>query len=154
MAIHFFPKGYLPSGKNLTGLGNYYFRNLFSKHMQAFIKKLSIFSITIAIMVFLWNHIASEKFYVRDIWFAYSFFIAATLLVHMRMIEAGKKRPGLFVRNFMAVTVIKFFVYLVIIIAYCLLKPAGAANFSAAFLLLYFLFSAFEVAALRTHFKG
>ncbi len=131
-----------------------YFRDQLIKRMQGFIKKLFLFSIAIGILVFLWNKNTNEKFYVQDIWFAFAFFIISTLLVHLRMLEAGKKRSGLFVRNFMAVTVIKFFVYLLIIIAYCLLKPAGAVNFSAAFLLLYFLFSAFEVSALRKHFKG
>ncbi|MFI5164248.1 MAG: hypothetical protein ACHQHP_03260 [Bacteroidia bacterium] len=89
----------------------------------------------------------------KDIWVAFVFFITATFLVHIRMIEAGKKRPGVLVRNFMVVTVIKFFVYLLILVAYCLLHPENAVRFTSAFLLLYFLFSAFEVAALLKHFK-
>ena len=122
--------------------------------MQEFIKKLSIFSVATGIIIFLWNKTADEKLFVQDIWFAFAFFIAATGVVHLRMVKAGKERSGLLVRNFMAVTVIKFFVYLLIIVAYCLLKPASAVNFATGFLLLYFLFSAFEVSALRKHFKG
>lgn len=132
----------------------YYFCNLFCGWMQNFIKKLSVFSIAIGAILFLWNETASEKFFIPDIWFAFLFFIAATLVVHAQMVQAGKKRPGLFIRNFMALTVIKFFVYLIIIVAYCLLKPANAVAFSAGFLLLYFFFSAFEVMALRKHFNA
>jgi predicted transporter len=121
--------------------------------MQNFIKKLLLFSFGISCIIFCWDYFAPEKFYLEDIWFAFVFFIAATTFVHVRILAAEKKRPGLFIRNFMMLTVIKFFVYLIIIVAYCLLKPSSAVAFSSGFLILYFLFSAFEVTALRKHFN-
>ena len=121
--------------------------------MKPFLLKLFLFSLFIAIAMFCWNHFASEKFYVKDIWFVFGFFILATSAVHYRMIVAEKKKPAQFINSYMAVTGIKLFLFLLIILVYCLLNRTNAINFAIGFFVLYFLFSAFEVIALMRHFR-
>lgn len=122
--------------------------------MRNFLIKLSLFSITVAVIVFCWNHFAPEKFYVEDIWLVFGFFILATSAVHYWMVSAAKKKPGQFVNNFMAVTGIKLFLFMIILLVYCLLNRTNAIPFAIGFLVLYFLFSAFEVTALIRNFRN
>lgn len=55
--------------------------------------------------------------------------------------------------NYMAVSGLRLFGYLIIILIYAVLKREAALGFTLLFLLMYFLFSAFEVMTLLRLFK-
>lgn len=55
--------------------------------------------------------------------------------------------------NFMTITGLRLFGYLIIILIYAVLKREAALGFTLLFLLMYFLFSAFEVMTLLRLFK-
>lgn len=55
--------------------------------------------------------------------------------------------------NFMAVTGLRLLGYLLIILIYAVLKREAALGFTLLFLLMYFLFSAFEVMTLLRLFR-
>lgn len=122
--------------------------------MNGFIKKISLFSFLLAALLFLWNNRADRKAYVEDLWIAYLLILSVTILTHYLLTKAGEKNPAHFIRSYMALTGVKLFLYLIVIVIYCLVKPATAMNFSIAFLAIYFLFSSFEVIALLKHFKS
>lgn len=122
--------------------------------MTDFIKKISLFSFLLAGLIFFWNNNADHKTYVEGIWIAYFFILSVTILTHYLLTKAGQKNPAHFIRSYIGMTGAKLFLYLIVIVIYCLVKPAAAMNFSIAFLAIYFLFSFFEVAALLKHFKS
>ncbi len=55
--------------------------------------------------------------------------------------------------NYMTLAGLRLFGYLIIILIYAVLKREAALGFTLLFLLMYFLFSAFEVISLLKLFK-
>jgi uncharacterized membrane protein len=68
-------------------------------------------------------------------------------------VKADQKKPKTFVGYFMAITGIKLFAYLIIITVYALVVGKAALGFVLWFLVLYLLYSGFEVVMLMKHLK-
>lgn len=81
------------------------------------------------------------------------FFVLSTAFIHYVLVKVAEKDPKLFVGYFMVITAIKLFGYLIIITIYALIKREAALGFTLWFLLLYLLYSGFEVVMLMKHFK-
>jgi len=73
------------------------------------------------------------------------FFTAATLLSFLFLQKRMKASPTGFVTAFMANSIIRLLLYLVIIVVYALLNRADAVNFIIAFFVYYLIFTIFEV---------
>jgi uncharacterized membrane protein len=80
-------------------------------------------------------------------------FIVTTTLIHLFLVKSTEKEPKKFVVNFMLVTAIKLFGYLILILAYALIKREAALGFTVFFLAMYLLYSGFEVFTLLRHFR-
>jgi hypothetical protein len=74
-------------------------------------------------------------------------------LLHLFLLNAENKKPGVFVRRFMGVSTIRLFLLLIIIVAYAATNHLLATLFILHFLVFYFLFSGFEIVSLYRHFK-
>ncbi len=112
--------------------------------MQKFYIRLSLLSLSVAVLLFLWNSFGPLAFRNNLSWYALLFFIASTSIIHYFMMESAKKSPAAFVRSFMAVTTIKLLAYLLFIIVFVMNRPPGGKVFVLHFLFLYFIFTAFE----------
>jgi hypothetical protein len=77
--------------------------------------------------------------------FLFPFFFSVTLIVHYFLTKACEMRPAIFVTRFMLTSFLKLLFYLVVLVVYLLLNPGEALRFSIPFLLLYSLFTGFEV---------
>ncbi|MCW3103416.1 MAG: hypothetical protein JWO09_1856 [Bacteroidetes bacterium] len=84
------------------------------------------------------------------LWF---FFVGTTFLIHYVLVKVSEKDPKRFVGYFMGLTAIKLFGYLIIITVYALIKKEAALGFTLWFLVLYLLYSGFEVVMLLKYLK-
>lgn len=121
--------------------------------LRSFFIQLSLFSILTLGVLLCWQNVVSARFQTDLMWFIWLFFILSTAFIHVVLVKAAERNSKNFVMYFMAITGLKLFVYLIIIIAYALLKRETALGFSFCFLLMYFFYSIFEVITLIKHFK-
>lgn len=124
-----------------------------SSALKSFFTQLTIFSLVTLAFVLLWNQYASARFQTGLTWFVWAFFIVTTTLIHLFLVKSTEKEPKKFVVNFMLVTAIKLFGYLILILAYALIKREAALGFTVFFLAMYMLYSGFEVFTLLRHFR-
>ena len=124
-----------------------------SSALKSFFTQLNIFSLVTLAFVLLWNQYASARFQTGLTWFVWAFFIVTTTLIHLFLVKSTEKEPKKFVVNFMLVTAIKLFGYLILILAYALIKREAALGFTVFFLAMYMLYSGFEVFTLLRHFR-
>ncbi len=120
---------------------------------RSFFLQLGIFSLFTLTVLLLWNQYASLRFQSNLTWGIWGFFILTTALIHLFLVSTSEKEPKKFVVNFMLVTAVKLFGYLIIILVYALLKREAAMGFTIFFLTMYLLYSGFEVFALLEHFR-
>lgn len=121
--------------------------------IKSFVLKLGIFSLITLFIPYLWQQYAPERFQTNTGWFIWGFFIAVTLLIHIVLMKAAAESPKKFITFFMAITGIKLFLYLIIILIYGMLKGKAALGFILLFLIFYFLYTAFEIGALLRRFR-
>jgi hypothetical protein len=121
--------------------------------LKSFSLKLLLFSLfTLALLCF-WKQFASERFQSGLMVPLWMFFVVSTFLIHFILVKIAEKDPKRFVGYYMGITAIKLFGYLIIITIYALLKREAALGFTLWFLVLYFLYSGFEVVMLLKHFR-
>jgi hypothetical protein len=104
-------------------------------------------------VLYFWQQYASLRFQTDLGWLLWGFFIIVTALIHIVLVKSSEQSPRKFITNFMALSGAKLFVYLMVIVIYALLKGKAALGFVILFLVLYFLYSIFEVVTLLKHFK-
>lgn len=121
--------------------------------MNNYLKTLFPFTALIALVVFVWNRLAPPEYVFAKAWFLLALFLVATALLHYGAIVSGNKGGQQFIRYFLAATVLKLFVFLLIIIVYVMMKPPDAIHFAVCFLVLYLVFTVFETLSLLKHFK-
>jgi hypothetical protein len=121
--------------------------------IKSFYLKLSIFSIFTLGLLFLWNAYATSRFQSNLMGALWVFFVLSTAFIHYVLVKVFDKNPRNFVGYFMGITAIKLFGYLIIITIYALIKKEAALGFTLWFLVLYLLYSGFEVIMLMKHFK-
>lgn len=121
--------------------------------LKSFFIQLVLFSIfTMGILLF-WQQYASLRFQTDLGWLLWGFFIVVTALIHIILVKSSEQSPRNFITYFMAITGMKLFGYLTIILIYALFKGKEALGFVILFLVMYFLHSIFEVITLLKHLK-
>jgi hypothetical protein len=115
--------------------------------------RYSIFIALIAAALYYWNYSQPVKNVHPSSWIIFGGFAGMFFLLHLFMLDAENKKPGVFVRRFMGVSTIRLFVLLAIIVLYSMTHASLATLFIWHFLVFYFLFAAFEIASLYNHFK-
>lgn len=121
--------------------------------IRSFFIQLIAFSVFAGGILLLWQQYASERFQTHLAWYLLGFFIVVTALIHIVLMKAADENPKKFIIWFMAITGVKLFTYLIIIMIYGLLKGSEALGFVILFLVLYLLYSAFEVVTLLRYLK-
>jgi hypothetical protein len=120
---------------------------------KPFFIKIALFSVFPLIIILLWQEYASPRFQTNLTWGIWLFFILSTSLIHGILVKAAQESPRKFITTFIASTGLKLFIYLIIILIYALLKRESALGFVIFFLVMYFLYSAFEITALLKYLK-
>jgi hypothetical protein len=80
-------------------------------------------------------------------WMIYIYFIVITILFHFGIVKTTQSRPQVFIRYYMGATTIKLLLHLGIIVFYSMMHKESASRFIITFMIMYLLFTVFEVAA-------
>ena len=73
------------------------------------------------------------------------YFTLVTAVSHYGRERATRSRPQVFVRYYMSSTSLRLLAHLIVIVTYCMMNPPNAWFFIITFMILYFLFTIFEV---------
>jgi hypothetical protein len=78
-------------------------------------------------------------------WLIYIYFCLLTFIFHYGIVRTTQSRPQVFIRYFMAATTFKLLMHLGVIVIYSFLHRELATRFIITFLVMYLLFTVFEV---------
>ena len=107
-----------------------------------------IFSAVVAAGILAWNMWAPPRLHSDLLWYIFAGFVIVSAIINSFLNKAAAKGPQHFVRTFMAVTAIKMFAMILIALGYSILNRASAVSFIASFLVLYLVFTVYEVGSL------
>ena len=120
--------------------------------MKKYFSSFSIFVFILAVIIFfVTNKLNPEE--TKLSWFIYIYFCLLTVLFHYGIVQTSKTRPQVFIRYYMAATTIKLLLHLGVIITYSFLNREMATRFIITFMIMYLLFTVFEVVAVWTKIK-
>lgn len=122
--------------------------------MKKFIIKIAIISAALTIIGWLVFTQLIPQFYLPVLPFLLLFFIIVTIVVHAFQLQQAKKNMAKFARNNMLITFFKLFFYLTVAIAYVAFDTKNAMIFVVCFMLLYLIFTVFEVTSLINETQG
>jgi hypothetical protein len=118
-----------------------------------FVKNLLIYSLAIALIFSVISNTWNTNNINENILFLIFFFFALTILVHYFLIKAIHKDFNKFFRYFSITTTAKLMIYLLIIALYIILGLPDKISFTINFMILYVLFTVYEVAAINNYNK-
>jgi hypothetical protein len=112
--------------------------------MKKYLLSLSILVFVIAlIIVIAIGKLETWKQFVC--WGLLGYFVLVTILTHIGLVRATKDRPQVFIRYYMSSTSLRLLAHLVVIVLFCMMNPPKAWFFIITFMIMYFLFTGFEV---------
>lgn len=121
--------------------------------LQKYFLQYSILLLVVASALCYWNFTQAPVNVLGISWIIFGFFAIVFFSLHLFLVNAENKRPGVFVKRFMGISTIRLFAMLVIIVLYAMSHKQLATLFIWHFLAFYFVFSGFEIATLYNHFK-
>jgi len=113
--------------------------------MKSFIFKSTILTVIVFILGAIVYSLAFIQFYRSILLFIPVFFYIVTNLVHAYLLKIAGKSSSRFTSQYMAISFIKMFFYLAVAIVYVIIKKEDAKIFLVNFLLLYVVYTTFEV---------
>jgi hypothetical protein len=94
-----------------------------------------------------------SKYYLPVFPYVLVFYLGLNILVFYVLLKSSQFRPARFVSNFMMMTGIKLFAYLAFLVIYVFSDKPHAVTFLLTFLILYVVFTVFEVVAVLHYLK-
>ena len=125
----------------------------FASAMKIFLIRLIVFSGIVGVLDFCWNRFVPDYPIPNPAAIILIFFVI-TSAFHYIITKNKEARPQVIVRYYMSGTVIRLFLYIIILLLYRFIDKSTLIPFAIAFILHYFLFTAFEVTALVNQFKS
>jgi len=124
-----------------------------SRFFIDFLYKLAILTIIVILIAVLTFKFLFEKYYLGIFPFVLLFFVATTIIVHYRLVRANRYGPGKFTRAFLTYTGVKMLLNLIFILVYVLVDKVNAIPFVVGFLILYIIFTVFEIVTILKHLR-
>jgi hypothetical protein len=124
------------------------------KDFVQFLIRLSIYSVLIYGVLLIAGSTIPQKFYYQHPLYLVVFFFTVTAAFHFGMTQRAEKGGRSIVTYFMMATVLKFLIYMGVMIAYALMKPDRATAFISSFFAVYILMTVFEGSVIYSHFKS
>lgn len=122
--------------------------------LSRFLISLFIFSAIAAAGIIAWNKYMPELYHSPYMLWELLYFVASTLFTHYLLMAAAKKSNQHFIRSFMALTALRLFVNLIIVLIFGIFNRADAVPFILGFLVLYFAYAVFELVWLRKQLRS
>jgi len=113
--------------------------------MKLFLIKSTILTMIVFLLGAFFYLTVLKYFYLSVLPFTVLFFYLVTNLVHAYLLNVAGKSSARFTSQYMAVSFLKMFFYLAVAIGYIILDRENAKPFMAVFLLLYVIYTVFEI---------
>lgn len=113
--------------------------------MKQFLIKSTILTVIVFLLGFILFSTVLKSFYIAVLPFALLFFYLITNLVHAYLLIIAGKTGARFTSQYTAVSFLKMFFYLAVAIVYVIIDREHAKPFVAGFLVLYVIYTVFEV---------
>ncbi|MFO8055450.1 MAG: hypothetical protein R6U19_09860 [Bacteroidales bacterium] len=113
--------------------------------IRKFMRQLTLFSLLIIALAVLFRLFAPPEIISPALFYLIAFFYAITAALYILLLQGARKKQIKFNNRFMLSTVVKLLGFLIVMLAYVFVYPGDAVNFLVTFLVLYFLYTAFEV---------
>lgn len=121
--------------------------------MKFFFVRLIVFSGLVGMVDFCWNLFVPAN-PIPHPWAIILIFFVITSAFHYIITKNKDARPQVIVRYYMSGTVVRLFLYIIILMLYRFIEKPTLVPFAIAFVLHYFAFTAFEVMALMNQFRS
>jgi len=121
--------------------------------MNAFLKKLTLMTVGLALILFVGPIISPQLEIQANIWVILIYFYQLTALVHFILLKASQDKSQISISYFITTIVAKLFFSLILVVLMILLVPQDVTITLVAFLAFYLIFTAFEVVSMVGHLK-
>ncbi len=85
--------------------------------------------------------------------FVLLFIFLFTTVIHAILLKTARKEPKKLVNRFLMLTGLKMMIYLFIMIIYLIISKQDSAPFLLTFLIVYLVFTIFEISSILSHLK-
>ena len=120
---------------------------------QIFLKKIFYLCLSISGMAILLYQSVLKGYYLSIFPLQFAVVILVTVISHLRLMTSVEQNARRFSTTFLSVMSAKLFIYLFFILICLLVDRSNAINFVVTFLLLYLIFTIFEVIEISNFFK-
>lgn len=116
--------------------------------MKRFVVNIFLISVILVIIGWVIFSMFIPQYYLPVFPFILMFFAFSSVAVHAYQLQLSKKDTARFTRSNMIITFLKLFLYSAVAIVYIAVDTQNAKIFVICFILLYIIFSVFEVLSL------
>ena len=120
---------------------------------QIFLKIVLYLCLSISGMAILLYQSVLKGYYLSIFPLQFAVVILVTVISHLRLMNSVEQNARRFSTTFLSVMSAKLFIYLFFILICLLVDRSKAINFVVTFLLLYLIFTIFEVIEISNYFK-
>ncbi len=121
--------------------------------LTSFTKQLTIFAVLLFLFYGLFSLWIPDRFTPQFYWAIGPFFYVLVMLSKYLLVLLTGKKNNSFDLNFISITVIRFLLYVGVLLLYAFLFPEDAIVFIITFFVFYFAFTLFEVVFIYRDFK-
>jgi len=115
---------------------------------KIFVRNLLIYSVILAAIGLVYNYYAPEGYSSPAIPFINLLFFVLGWITYNYNLKFLEKKAGRFVNVYMLITFLKMMFFVLVILAYLMLRKVDALPFVVAFLIYYLLYTMFEIRAI------
>lgn len=123
------------------------------KEFNKFIVKELVLTGSVGILAFALFNSSLSDYYLSVFWALLALISVLTAIVHFSLLKTEEKDSSKFATKFMTASGIKMMIYLVVITSYSFLNPSKAKVFLISFIVLYLIYTIFEVFHIVKHLK-
>lgn len=116
--------------------------------MKKFVVNIILISVILLIIGWVIFSMVIPQYYLPVLPFILMFFVVSSVAIHAYQLQFSKKDTAKFTRSNMIITFLKLFLYSAVAIIYIAVDTQNAKIFVICFILLYVIFSVFEVLSL------
>lgn len=124
-----------------------------SRASLKFLIYLVIISALCLAMQFIWNARMEPAMQLKSGYLLLGIFTASVAAIHFFLLRSAQGTPQDFIRNFMLATVMKFFIYLSVLIGFLMYSTENKKTLVLHFLFYYAVFTVLEVSQLYSELK-
>ena len=116
--------------------------------MKKFVVNIILISVILLLIGWVIFSMVIPQYYLPVLPFILMFFVVSSVAIHAYQLQLSKKDTAKFTRSNMIITFLKLFLYSAVAIIYIAVDTQNAKIFVICFILLYVIFSVFEVLSL------